>query len=301
MGYMVEDRFTAPRASRRHSASDLVTQVQANRHRRSGYPRKRVCVWPRTRRRTLRGSGPCGRRRPRQRHRARAGIRRHGMGLWPDRPCLRHRTRQTAPRHRTPVLHAARAARDPAASGQPLLHRLVGNRPTPPESTAMPDAAYLDHLRPRFGSFLGDIRLAGKRFSYPLSLSLANSMTAPRVALCGDAAHGVHPIAGQGLNAGLRDVAALAEVLTDAARRGEDIGSADVLDRYQRWRRFDTAALRLPPTVQPAVFQRQPAAADRARHRDGRGPIGSRASPRLHPRGGRPHRRPAPADAGPPL
>ena len=107
------------------------------------------------------------------------------------------------------------------------------------------DADYLDHLRPRFGSFLGDIRLAGKRYSYPLSLSLANAMTADRVALVADAAHGVHPIAGQGLNAGLRDVAALAEVLTDAARRGEDIGGPDVLERYQRWRRFDTATLAL--------------------------------------------------------
>src|SRR5690606_37156658 len=66
-----------------------------------------------------------------------------------------------------------------------------------------------------------------------------------RVALVADAAHGVHPIAGQGLNAGLRDVAALAEVLTDAARRGEDMGSPLVLDRYQRWRRFDTATLAL--------------------------------------------------------
>ncbi|MFK7877780.1 MAG: FAD-dependent monooxygenase [Paracoccaceae bacterium] len=109
----------------------------------------------------------------------------------------------------------------------------------------LPDAAYLDHLRPRFGSFLGDIALAGGRFAYPLSLSLAQSLIAPRVALIADAAHGVHPIAGQGLNAGLRDVAALAEVLTDAKRRGEDIGSPLVLQRYQQWRRFDTATLAL--------------------------------------------------------
>lgn len=108
---------------------------------------------------------------------------------------------------------------------------------------ALPDAAYLDHLRPRFGSFLGDISLEGQRFSYPLGLSLAQSMTADRVVLVADAAHGVHPIAGQGLNAGLRDVAALAETLTDAARRGEDIGSPLVLARYQQWRRFDVAAL----------------------------------------------------------
>lgn len=110
---------------------------------------------------------------------------------------------------------------------------------------ALPDASYLDHLRPRFGSFLGDIRLAGRRYSYPLSLDLAQSFVAQRVALIGDAAHGVHPIAGQGLNASLRDVAALAEVLTDANRRGEDIGASPVLDRYQTWRRFDATALAL--------------------------------------------------------
>ena len=105
------------------------------------------------------------------------------------------------------------------------------------------DVDYLDHLRPRFGSFLGDIKLAGKRYTYPLGLSLANSFIAPRVALVADAAHGVHPIAGQGLTAGLRDDAALTEVLTDAKRRGDDIGSETVLGAYQQWRRFDTATL----------------------------------------------------------
>ena len=110
---------------------------------------------------------------------------------------------------------------------------------------ALPDAGYLAALRPRFGDFLGDISLAGDRFTYPLSLSLATSYVAPRLALVGDAAHGVHPIAGQGLNLGLRDVAALAEVLLLAQRRGEDIGAIDVLERYQRWRRFDATALAL--------------------------------------------------------
>ena len=105
------------------------------------------------------------------------------------------------------------------------------------------DDAYLNVLRPRFGDFLGDISLAGERFSYPLGLSLAKSFIGPRVALVGDAAHAVHPIAGQGLNAGLKDVASLAEVLTDAIRLGEDIGRADVLSRYRQWRRFDTATL----------------------------------------------------------
>lgn len=110
---------------------------------------------------------------------------------------------------------------------------------------ALPDAAYLDVLRPRFGDFLGEISLAGARYTYPLGLSLAHSMIAPRVALVGDAAHGVHPIAGQGLNAGMRDVAALAEVIADAHRRGQDIGSTTVLDQYQLWRRFDNTALAL--------------------------------------------------------
>jgi 2-octaprenyl-6-methoxyphenol hydroxylase len=109
--------------------------------------------------------------------------------------------------------------------------------------SAMDDSAFLQELRPRFGDFLGDICLAGKRFSYPLGVSLADSFVADRVALVGDAAHGMHPIAGQGLNAGLKDVAALTEVLTLARRRGEDIGAPDVLARYQRWRRFDVTTL----------------------------------------------------------
>jgi len=107
----------------------------------------------------------------------------------------------------------------------------------------LPDDQYLEVLRPRFGDFLGEISLAGKRFVYPLNLTLANSFIAERLALVGDAAHGMHPIAGQGLNAGLRDVAALADVLSHAQRRGEDIASPLVLARYQQWRRFDTASL----------------------------------------------------------
>lgn len=110
---------------------------------------------------------------------------------------------------------------------------------------SLPDAEYLEALRPRFGDFLGAIELAGDRFTYPLSLSLAETFIAPRVALVGDAAHGVHPIAGQGLNLGLRDVAALAQVVIEASRRGEDIGSPVTLDAYQRWRRFDSTALAL--------------------------------------------------------
>ncbi|MFS4581850.1 FAD-dependent monooxygenase [Phaeobacter sp. C3_T13_0] len=108
---------------------------------------------------------------------------------------------------------------------------------------ALADVHYLAALRPRFGDFMGEISLAGDRFTYPLNLTLANAFIADRLALVGDAAHGIHPIAGQGLNAGLRDVGALAEVLTEAKRRGEDIASPLVLARYQQWRRFDTASL----------------------------------------------------------
>lgn len=105
------------------------------------------------------------------------------------------------------------------------------------------DDAFLDVLRPRFGGFLGDISLAGPRFTYPLGLTFANAFVADKLALVGDAAHGMHPLAGQGLNAGLRDVAALADVLQSAMRRGEDIAAPATLARYESWRRFDTASL----------------------------------------------------------
>ena len=108
---------------------------------------------------------------------------------------------------------------------------------------ALSDEDFMEVLRPRFGDFLGEISLKGKRFTYPLGLTIANSFVAERLALVGDAAHGMHPIAGQGLNAGLRDVGALAQVVSEAARRGEDFAAPDVLSRYQQWRRFDTATL----------------------------------------------------------
>jgi len=108
---------------------------------------------------------------------------------------------------------------------------------------ALPDDEYLAELHPVFGDFLGKIALEGDRFSYPLKLTVANSFIAPRLALVGDAAHGLHPLAGQGLNMGLKDVAALAEVLIDANRRGEDLASPLVLARYQQWRRFDTTLM----------------------------------------------------------
>ncbi|MBL8563176.1 MAG: FAD-dependent monooxygenase [Gemmobacter sp.] len=119
---------------------------------------------------------------------------------------------------------------------------------------ALDDEGYMAALRPRFGDFLGELTLAGARFTYPLNLTLANHFVAPRIALVGDAAHGVHPIAGQGLNLGLRDVAALAEVVVEARRRGEDIGSLVTLEAYQRWRRFDSTTLALGMDTVNRVF-----------------------------------------------
>jgi 2-octaprenyl-6-methoxyphenol hydroxylase len=108
---------------------------------------------------------------------------------------------------------------------------------------ALPDDAFHAELEQRFKLRLGEITLAGPRRVHPLGFFVARSFIAERIALVGDAAHVIHPIAGQGLNMGLKDVAALAEVTVDAARLGLDPGAADVLERYQRWRRFDTMAM----------------------------------------------------------
>lgn len=106
---------------------------------------------------------------------------------------------------------------------------------------ALDDEGFLEEVDTRFGGKLGALSLAGPRQSWPLELHLARSYVAPRFAIVGDAAHVVHPIAGQGLNLALRDVAALTEAVADAARLGLDLGSAQALERYERWRRFDAA------------------------------------------------------------
>jgi 2-octaprenyl-6-methoxyphenol hydroxylase len=108
---------------------------------------------------------------------------------------------------------------------------------------ALSDIEFHAELERRFGLELGEITLAGPHRAYPLGFALARSFIAERVALVGDAAHMIHPIAGQGLNMGLRDVAALAEVIVDAARLGLDPGGAQMLDLYQRRRRFDSLAM----------------------------------------------------------
>jgi 2-octaprenyl-6-methoxyphenol hydroxylase len=112
-----------------------------------------------------------------------------------------------------------------------------------PALLALDEAGFNDELARRFGSHLGKTKSAGPRWSYPLSFHLARDFVRPRFALAGDCAHGIHPIAGQGLNLGLKDAAALAEVLLDAGRLGRDIGALDTLKRYERWRRFDSFAL----------------------------------------------------------
>ena len=107
----------------------------------------------------------------------------------------------------------------------------------------MNDAEYLSVLRHRFGDFLGQLKLTGKRVSFPLKLSISEKYVSDRFAVIGDAAHGYHPIAGQGLNAGMRDIAALLDVISSARDRGEDFSSINVLNRYQEWRRFDNQTL----------------------------------------------------------
>lgn len=148
-------------------------------------------------------------------------------------------------------------------SGPFAVLPLTGNRSSlvwtekPGPAQAIMEAgpeAFLREVRRRMGGMLGELELEGPRWSYPLSFALAVDYAKPRLALLGDSAHAVHPIAGQGLNLGFRDVAALAEVLVEAMRRGEDVGALDVLERYQRRRRFDNAVMGLGMDAMNRLF-----------------------------------------------
>jgi 2-octaprenyl-6-methoxyphenol hydroxylase len=112
-----------------------------------------------------------------------------------------------------------------------------------PAYLAMPEAEFMEHIRVRLGDHLGNFTLSGPRFSYPLKLNLSRDYVRRRFALTGDSAHGIHPIAGQGVNLGFRDVAVLAQLIGEAARLGLDIGSESLLAHYQRWRRFDSVSM----------------------------------------------------------
>jgi 2-octaprenyl-6-methoxyphenol hydroxylase len=150
--------------------------------------------------------------------------------------------------------HHGRAEEHFLPSGPFAILPLTGNRSSLVWTERRTEAARIvaldaeqfhSELERRFGLHLGEVKVLDKARAFPLGYFVARSFVAERLALIGDAAHVIHPIAGQGLNLGLKDVAALAEVVVDAARLGIDIGQADVLERYQRWRRFDTMAMGL--------------------------------------------------------
>ncbi|MEF0940251.1 ubiquinone biosynthesis hydroxylase [Rhizobium sp. BR 362] len=119
---------------------------------------------------------------------------------------------------------------------------------------ASDDLVFEEELERRFGHKLGALHTVGERRAFPLGLTLARDFVAPRFALAGDAAHGIHPISGQGLNLGFKDVAALAETVVEADRLGLDIGSINILERYQTWRRFDTFRMGVTTDVLNRLF-----------------------------------------------
>ncbi|MPZ58123.1 MAG: ubiquinone biosynthesis hydroxylase [Rhizobiales bacterium] len=179
----------------------------------------------------------------RSRIRERAGIATHGWSY-------RQSAIVTAVAHERD--HEGRAEEHFLPSGPFAILPLTGRRSSivwteasaeAERIVALPDDAFNAELERRFGLHLGDISAVGPRQSYPLGLTVARAFVAERVALIGDAAHVIHPIAGQGLNIGLKDVAALAETIVDAMRLGLDPGGADALARYQQWRRFDTMTM----------------------------------------------------------
>ncbi|MGE5259794.1 MAG: FAD-dependent monooxygenase [Actinomycetota bacterium] len=146
--------------------------------------------------------------------------------------------------------HHGRAVQHFLPAGPFAMLPLTGNRSsivwteqkeTGASIMALDEEGFMRELAARFGAKLGEVTLAGPRQSFPLDFQVARSFIADRLALIGDAAHVVHPLAGQGLNIGMRDVAALAEIIVDEVRLGLDVGSPVGLEHYQRWRRFDSA------------------------------------------------------------
>jgi 2-octaprenyl-6-methoxyphenol hydroxylase len=131
------------------------------------------------------------------------------------------------------------------------------NRAEAARIVALSDDEFHAELEQRFGLHLGEVKVLDRPRAFPLGYFVARSFIGERLALVGDAAHVIHPIAGQGLNMGLKDVAALAETIVDAARLGMDPGQADVLDRYQRWRRFDTMAMGLATNSLNLLFSNE--------------------------------------------
>ncbi|EDQ35199.1 Ubiquinone biosynthesis hydroxylase, UbiH/UbiF/VisC/COQ6 family [Hoeflea phototrophica DFL-43] len=159
--------------------------------------------------------------------------------------------------------HNGRAEEHFMPSGPFAILPLTGNRSSLvwTERTAdaerlinQDDFVFEAELERRFGHHLGELRIEGGRRAFPLGLTLARDFVKPRLALAGDAAHGIHPIAGQGLNLGFRDVAALAETVVEANRLGLDIGSMAVLERYQTWRRFDTVRMGVTSDLLTRMF-----------------------------------------------
>ncbi|WP_421725651.1 ubiquinone biosynthesis hydroxylase [Bauldia sp.] len=158
--------------------------------------------------------------------------------------------------------HHGRAVEHFLPAGPFAILPLTGNRSSlvwterrvTAERLLADDDLFRLELAQRFGHQLGSVEPLGPAWAFPLGLTLARSFVKPRFALAGDAAHGIHPIAGQGLNLGYRDVAALAETIVEAERTGLDIGSVAVLERYERWRRFDTVEMGVVTDVLNRLF-----------------------------------------------
>ena len=159
--------------------------------------------------------------------------------------------------------HNGRAEEHFLPAGPFAILPLTGNRSSIVWTERTADAERLvgsdelifeSELEQRFGLKLGELRVEGTPRAWPLGLTLARAFVAPRFALAGDAAHGIHPIAGQGLNLGFKDSAALAETVVEADRLGQDIGALDVLQRYERWRRFDTVQMGVTTDVLNRLF-----------------------------------------------